>query len=157
MSHMQWLLQYETWNSQSHHHKNNCIKLHSMGCSTSKTRSTQRTQTSSNANYEVSFLLFIIFVVFRYIANSPVAGEFPSQRPVTWSFDVFFDLQLNKRLSKQSRRRWLDAIALIISSLHWNVHKHPNGIVLKLRNNRSIDIACLMHDMITKSYQTLFK
>ena len=30
---------------------------------------------------------------------------FPSQRPVTRSFDVFFDLRLNKRLSKQSRRR----------------------------------------------------
>ena len=29
-------------------------------------------------------------------------GEFPAQRPVTWSFDVFFDLRLNKRLSKQS-------------------------------------------------------
>ena len=33
--------------------------------------------------------------------NSPVTGEFPSQRPVTRSFDVFFDLCLNKRLSKQ--------------------------------------------------------
>ena len=29
-------------------------------------------------------------------------GEFPSQRPVTRSFEVFFDLRLNKRLSKQS-------------------------------------------------------
>ena len=29
-------------------------------------------------------------------------GEFPTQRPVTRSFDVFFDLRLNKRLSKQS-------------------------------------------------------
>ena len=28
-------------------------------------------------------------------------GEFPTQRPVTRSFDVFFDLGLNKRLSKQ--------------------------------------------------------
>ena len=28
-------------------------------------------------------------------------GEFPAQRPVTRSFDVFFDLRLNKRLSKQ--------------------------------------------------------
>ena len=37
--------------------------------------------------------------------NSPVTGEFPAQRSVTWSFDVFFDLSLNKRLSKQSRRR----------------------------------------------------
>ena len=35
--------------------------------------------------------------------NSPVTGEFPAQRPVTRSFDVFFDLRLNKRLSKQWR------------------------------------------------------
>ena len=27
--------------------------------------------------------------------NSPVPGEFPAQRPVTRSFDVFFDLRLN--------------------------------------------------------------
>ena len=32
--------------------------------------------------------------------NSPVTGDFPAQRPVTRSFDVFFDLHLNKRLSK---------------------------------------------------------
>ena len=30
--------------------------------------------------------------------NSPVPGEFPAQSPVTRSFDVFFDLRLNKRL-----------------------------------------------------------
>ena len=34
--------------------------------------------------------------------NSPVPGEFPTQMPVTRSFAVFFDLRLNKRLSKQS-------------------------------------------------------
>ena len=33
--------------------------------------------------------------------NSPASGEFPAQRPVTRSFDIFFDLRLNKRLSKQ--------------------------------------------------------
>ena len=33
------------------------------------------------------------------VGNSPVPGEFPAQRPVTQSFDVFFDLGLNKRLS----------------------------------------------------------
>ena len=33
---------------------------------------------------------------------SPVSDEFPSQRPVTQGFDVFLDLRLNKRLSKQS-------------------------------------------------------
>ena len=34
--------------------------------------------------------------------NSPVTGEFPAQRPVTRSFDDFFNLRLNKLLSKQS-------------------------------------------------------
>ena len=29
--------------------------------------------------------------------NSPVPAEFPSQRPVTWSFNVFLDLRQNKR------------------------------------------------------------
>ena len=33
--------------------------------------------------------------------NSPVTAEFPAQRPVTRSFDAFFDLRLNKLLSKQ--------------------------------------------------------
>ena len=32
--------------------------------------------------------------------NSPAAGEFPAQRPVTRSFDICFDLRPNKRLSK---------------------------------------------------------
>ena len=36
--------------------------------------------------------------------NSPVPGEFTTQRPVTRSFDVFFDLRLNKRLSKKNRK-----------------------------------------------------
>ena len=27
--------------------------------------------------------------------NSPVTGEFPTQRPVMQSFDVFFDVRLN--------------------------------------------------------------
>ena len=35
-------------------------------------------------------------------------GEFPSQRPVTRSSDVFFDLRLNKRLSKQLWDWWFD-------------------------------------------------
>ena len=35
-------------------------------------------------------------------------GEFPRQRPVTRSFDVFFDLCPNKRLSKQPRGWWFE-------------------------------------------------
>ena len=40
--------------------------------------------------------------------NSPVPTEFPAQRPVTRSFDVFFDLHLNKPLSKQSWGWWFE-------------------------------------------------
>ena len=42
------------------------------------------------------------------VGNSPVTGEFPTQRPVKRSFDVFFDLHLNKRLSKQSCGWWFE-------------------------------------------------
>ena len=35
-------------------------------------------------------------------------GEFPAQRLVTRSFDVFFDLRLNKRLSKQPWGWWFE-------------------------------------------------
>ena len=40
--------------------------------------------------------------------NSQVTGEFPAQRPVTRSFDVFFDLRLNKRFNKQSWGWWFE-------------------------------------------------
>ena len=40
--------------------------------------------------------------------NQPVDGEFPTQRPVARSFDVFFDLCPNKRLSKKSWGWWLE-------------------------------------------------
>ena len=43
--------------------------------------------------------------------NSPVPGEFPAQRPVTQSFGVFFDLCLNKRLSKQSWGWWFETLS----------------------------------------------
>ena len=42
--------------------------------------------------------------------NLPVPGEFPAQRPVTRSFDVFFDLHLNKRLSKQWWGWWFETL-----------------------------------------------
>ena len=50
--------------------------------------------TSSNGN---------IFRVTGHLCGEFTGpGEFPAQRPVMRSFDVFFDLRLNKRLSKQS-------------------------------------------------------
>ena len=62
--------------------------------------------TSSNGNiFRVTGPLCGEFTDHRWI---PLTGYFPSQRPVTRSFDVFFDLRLNKRLSKQSRRWWFE-------------------------------------------------
>ena len=53
-------------------------------------------------------------------------GGFPSQRPVTRSFDAFFYLRLTKRFSKHSGRRWFrrycahhDVSARRQSFLHW--------------------------------------
>ena len=40
--------------------------------------------------------------------NSPISGEFPSQRPLTRRFDVFFDLRLNKRLNEQWWGWWFE-------------------------------------------------
>ena len=55
--------------------------------------------------------------------NSPVPGEFPAQRPVTRSFDVFFDLRSNKRLSK-----------LVI----W-------GAMCPLWRHRNVAYSCVLH------------
>ena len=38
-------------------------------------------------------------------------GELPTQRPVTRSSDVFFDLRLNKGLSKQSWGWWFETLS----------------------------------------------
>ena len=58
------------------------------------------------------------------VGNSPVTGEFPAQRPVTRSFDVFFDLRLNKRLSKQSWCWWFETPSRSLwrhyNGLKWN-------------------------------------
>ena len=51
----------------------------------------------------------IIFRVTGHLCGEFTGlGEFPAQRPVTRSFDVFLDLGLNKRFSKQSRGWWFE-------------------------------------------------
>ena len=52
--------------------------------------------------------------------NSPVPGEFPTQRPMTRSFDVYFDLRPVKRLSKQSWSWWFE-------TLSHSLWRHRNG------------------------------
>ena len=66
--------------------------------------------------------------------NSQVTGEFPSQRPVTRSFGVFFDLRLNRRLGKPtgrletpSRPSWRYCYAEITLPKHIKIQKF-NGI-----------------------------
>ena len=56
--------------------------------------------TSSNGN--------IFHVTGPMGGKFPVTGEFPSQRSVMRSSDVFFYLCLNKRLRKHLIRRWLE-------------------------------------------------
>ena len=59
--------------------------------------------TSSNGN--ISALLAIC------AGNSPLSGEFPAQRPVTRGSDVYFDLHLNKWLSKQWWGWWFETLS----------------------------------------------
>ena len=59
-----------------------------------------KSMTSSNGN---------IFRVTGHLCGEFTGpGEFPTQRPLTRSFDVFFDLRLNKRLSKQPWGWWFE-------------------------------------------------
>ena len=69
--------------------------------------------TSSNGNiFRVTGALFGEFTGL---------GEFPAQKPVTRSFDVFFDLCPNKRLSKQPRGWWFETPS-------WSLWRHCNVI-----------------------------
>ena len=58
--------------------------------------------------------------IHRSPVNSPHKGQWRGERPVTRSFDVFFDLRLNKRLSKQSWGWWFEA-------LRHPLWRHSNG------------------------------
>ena len=73
--------------------------------------------------------------------NSPVPGEFPTQRPVTRSFDVYFDLHPNERLSKQSWGWWYE-------TLSWSLWRHCNdGVIHKCI--RPLSIICIMKILCT--------
>ena len=67
--------------------------------------------------------------------NAPVPGEFPAQRPVTRSFGVFFDLRLNKRLSKQSWGWWFETLLRPL----W---RHCNGLYA------SMDVHCYLISLL---------
>ena len=68
--------------------------------------------TSSNGN---------ILRVTGFLCGSLTGpGEFPTQRPVTWSVDGFLDLRPNKRLSKQTGGWWFETPS-------WSLWRQCNG------------------------------
>ena len=59
--------------------------------------------TSSNGN---------IFRITGHVCREFTSpDEFPAQRPVTWTFDDFFDLHLIRRLSKQWWGWWFETLS----------------------------------------------
>ena len=64
--------------------------------------------TSSNGN--------IFHITGHLCGNSPVTGEFTSQRPVTPSFDIFFDLRLNAHCDVYVMRLMVTAPQAIIGT-----------------------------------------
>ena len=77
-------------------------------------RTLQAMKTSSNGN--------IFRVTGPLCGEFTGPGEFPTQRPVTRSFDVFFDLRLNKPLSKQSWGWWFETLSRSL----W---RHRNDVI----------------------------
>ena len=75
--------------------------------------------------------------------NPLVTGGFLSQRPVTRSFDVFFDLHLNKRLSKQSWGWWFE-------TLSYPLWRHCNVL-------RGIFAAIVAHNKLEKVHKNALR
>ena len=83
--------------------------------------------------------------------NPLVDGGFPSRRPVAWSLDVFFDLDLNKRFSKQSRCQLFEMPSRPLWR-HCNAFDWLNPSVLgkaegsmQKRHNTSNGVTSLLH------------
>ena len=85
-----------------------------------------------------------VFSVFFMMTSSP------AQRPVTRSFDVFFDLRLNKRFSKQSWGWWFE----MLSSLLW---RQCNIITyLLILNTRQLGSGPISSDKLIETCLTVY-
>ena len=76
--------------------------------------------------------------------NSPASGDFPAQRPVTRSFDVFFDLRLNKRLRKQSQGWWFETLSCPL----WR-HRNAKYKIL-IHGNAIENVVCKMVAILSR-------
>ena len=63
-------------------------------------------------------------------------GEFLAQRPVTRSFDAFFDLRPNKRLSKQLGGWWFETQS-------WSLWRHCNDLSHESQRGKSTTVSAL--------------
>ena len=98
--------------------------------------------------------------------NSPVPGEVPAQRPVTRSFDVFFDLRPNKRLSKQwwgwwfktpSCPLWRHCNKLLVISHQRCLDPHtPPVIVMPWLWKISLCMPTLLYECVTDIIRRLY-
>ena len=73
----------------------------------------------------------------------------PPQRPVTRSFDVFFDLRQNKRLSKQSWGWWFETLSRPL----W---RHCNESWPQSDDNLTTEISSLLGWIYFKKYENIF-
>ena len=80
-------------------------------------------------------LLYWPSITPRSQAFLQVPGEFPTQRPVTRSFDVFVDLRLNKRLSKQSWGWWFETLSHPL----WCHRNEKDGYAINICNCFTFD------------------
>ena len=88
--------------------------------------------------------------IFRVTGH--LCGEFPAQRPVTRSFDSFFDLRLNEPLRKQSWGRWFVTLSrpLLRHSNEWTYLIYNKSLALFLQ-------LVLVHQMLfPKSFLAVY-
>ena len=75
--------------------------------------------------------------------NPLVIGDFPSQRPVTRSVDVFFDLLPSKWLNRQSKRQWFETPSYSLwrdcNVIPENCVKHTLTITTTYKKGRTLD------------------
>ena len=80
------------------------------------------TKNNNNAFMMTSSNVNIFRVTGPLCGEFTSPGEFPTHRPVTRSFNVFFDLRLNKRLSKQPWGWWFETPS-------WSLWRHCNVLI----------------------------
>ena len=88
--------------------------------------------------------------------NSPVTAEFHAKSPVTRSWDIFFDLRLNNRLSKHSWDWWFETPSRSL----W---RNCNEIVKWKRTRRGVDLpkftiwqVCCTYIHLLYPYRSIF-